>query len=116
MYRSGLGKKSGSFSSTAPDEWRTVWLVGIFPGLRPGEVQAMSWEVNNWLDFTANKIHITCAYEAESKVLGPTKTDRSIRFVDMVPAVRQALLALPSRLKGGFIFPGADGGMFSRSI
>jgi integrase len=89
--------------------------VGIFAGLRPGEIQAMSWDGQNWPDFAANKIHITCAYEAESKVLGPTKTDRSVRLVDMVPAVRQALLALPSRTAGGLVFPGADGGMFSRS-
>jgi len=99
----------------APEEWRTVWLVGIFAGLRPGEIQAMSWEGQNWPDFAVNKIHITCAFEAESKVLGPTKTDRSVRLVDMVPAVRQALLALPSRTAGGLVFPGANGEMFSRS-
>jgi integrase len=104
-----------TFLLHAPEEWRTMWLVGIFAGLRPGEIQAMSWEAQNWPDFAANKIHITCAYEAESKVLGPTKTDRSVRLVDMVPAVRQALLALPSRNEGGLVFPGADGGMFSRS-
>jgi len=75
----------------------------------------MSWEGQNWPDFAGNKIRITCAYEAESKVLGPTKTDRSVRLVDMVPAVRQALLALSSRTAGGLVFPGADGGMFSRS-
>lgn len=103
------------FLLQAPDEWRTVWLVAIFAGLRPGEIQAMSWEGQNWPDFAANKIHITCAYEAESKVLGPTKTDRSVRLVDMIPAVRQALLALPYRTAGGLLFPATDGGMFSRS-
>ena len=99
----------------APEDWRTVWLVGIFTGLRPGEIQAMSWESQNWPDFVANKIRITCAYEAESKVLGPTKTDRSVRFVDIVPAVRLALLALPSRIDSRLIFPGPNGEMFSRS-
>jgi integrase len=103
------------FLLEAPEEWQTVWLVGIFAGLRPGEIQAMYWEGQNWPDFAGNKIRITCAYEAESKVLAPTKTDRSVRLVDMVPAVRQALLALPSRTAGGLVFPGADGGMFSRS-
>jgi integrase len=103
------------FLLEAPEEWRTVWLVGIFAGLRPGETQAMSWDGQNLPDFAANKIHVTCAYEAESKVLGPAKTDRSMRLVDMVPTVRQELLALPSRTKGGLVFPGADGGMFSRS-
>jgi len=103
------------FLLEAPEGWRTVWLVGIFAGLRPGEIQAMSWESQNWPDFAANKIHVTCAFEAESKVLGPTKTDRSVRLVDMVPGVRQALLVLPSRTAGRLVFPGADGGMFSRS-
>jgi len=99
----------------APDEWRTVWLVAIFTGLRPGEIQAMRWTEQNWPDFVANKIHVTCAYEATSKVLGPPKTDLSIRDVDMVPVVRQALLALPSRAAGGPVFPGRAGGMFARS-
>ncbi len=38
-----------------------------------------------------------------------------MRLVDMVPAVRQALLALPPRAHGGLVFPGSDGGMFNRS-
>jgi len=106
------------FLIEAPDEWRTVWLVAIFTGLRPGEIQAMTWEGQNWPDFAANRIHVTCAYEAESKVLGPTKTDRSLRLVEMVPSVRQALLALKARTGNvnGIVFPGAQGGMFSRSV
>jgi integrase len=104
-----------TFLFEAPEEWAAVWLVGIFTGLRPGEIQAMSWDSQNCPDFTTNKIRVTCAYEAESKVLGPTKTDRSVRLVDMVPAVRHALLDLPSRAAGGLIFPGSGGGMFSRS-
>ena len=103
------------FLLTAPEAWRTVWLVGIFAGLRPGEVQAMRWTQQNWPDFTANKIHVNCAYEATSKVLGPPKTDLSMRDVDMVPTVRQALEALPSRAADGLVFPGAAGGMFARS-
>ncbi len=102
----------------APEEWRTVWLVGTFTGLRPGEIQAMTWQDQNWPDFAANKIHVTCAYEAESKVLGPTKTDRSVRLVDMVPAVRQALLALKIQSGDGswLVFPGPQDSMFSRSV
>ena len=61
------------------------------------------------------EIRINCAYEATSKVLGPPKTDLSMRDVDMVPAVRQALEALPSRTEGGLVFPGVGGGMFARS-
>jgi len=103
------------FILAAPEEWRAVWIVAVFTGLRPGELQALSWTERNWPDFTANKIHVTCGYEEKSKVLGAPKTDRSVRDVDMVPAVRQVLEALPSRAVGGPVFPGADGGMFART-
>jgi len=77
--------------------------------LRPEEVLPLHWTKQNWPDFIANKIHVTCAYEATSKVLGPPKTDQSIRDVDMVPAVRQALLTLASRREGGLTFTRQDG-------
>lgn len=103
------------FLLVAPDAWRPVWLVAVFCGLRPGELQAMRWTDQNRPDFAANKLHVTCGYEAKSKVLGAPKTDRSIRDVDMPPTVRQLLEGLPSRSAGGFVFPRADGQMFSRS-
>jgi integrase len=103
------------FVLTADERWRPVWLVDVFTGLRPGETQAMHWTDRNWPDFTTNKIHVTCGYEAKSKVLGPPKTDRSVRDVDMVPAVRAVLETLPSRQANGVVFPRADGRMFSRS-
>jgi len=103
------------FLLAAPETWRAVWLVAVFCGLRPGELQAMRWQDANWPDFAANKLHVTCGYEAKSKVLGAPKTDRSVRDVDMVPTVRQMLLALPSRNAGGLVFSRTDGRMFSRS-
>ena len=103
------------FLLVAPDAWRPVWLVAVFCGLRPGELQAMRWTDQNRPDFGTNKLHVTCGYEAKSKVLGAPKTDRSVRDVDMVPTVRQVLESLPSRASGGFVFPRADGRMFSRS-
>jgi len=102
------------FLLAAPEPWRSVWIVAVFTGLRPEELQPMSWTDRNWPDFIANKIHVNCGYEAKSKVLGPPKTDESIRDVDMVPTVRQVLEALPGRDAGGLIFPRADGRMFSR--
>jgi len=102
------------FLLAAPEPWRAVWLVAVFAGLRPGELQAMAWTERNWPDFTANKIHVTTSYEARSKVLGAPKTDRSVRDVDMVPTVRRVLEALPGRAAGGFVFPGAADGVFSR--
>jgi len=46
------------FLLAAPNEWRSVWIVATFAGLRPGELQAMAWTDQNWPDFTANKIHV----------------------------------------------------------
>ncbi len=103
------------FLLAAPEAWRPVWIVGTFTGLRPGEIQAMSWAEQNWPDFTANKIRVTTSYEARSKVLGAPKTDRSVRDVDMVPTVRRVLEVLPSRAAGSLVFPGADGGVFPRT-
>jgi integrase len=103
------------FLLRAPEEWRPIWLVGIFTGLRPGEIQAMAWRDQNWPDFTSNRIHVTTSYEARSKVLGAPKTDRSVRDVDLVPTVRRVLEALPSRGSSGLVFPGVHGGVFPRS-
>ena len=103
------------FLLTAPEAWRPVFLVAVFTGLRPGEIQAMRWQDANWPDFITNKIHVTKSYEARSKVLGAPKTDRSVRDVDMVPTVRQVLRGLPGRPSGGLVFPGVRGGVFPRS-
>jgi len=103
------------FLLAAPAAWRPVWIVAVFTGLRPGEIQAMAWTGQNWPDFAANKLHVTCAYESVSKVLGAPKTDRSVRNVDLVPTVREALRDLPNRAAGSLVFPGAGGGMFARS-
>jgi len=103
------------FLMAAPDPWQSMWIVAVFTGLRPGELQAMAWREQNWPDFTANKLHVTTSFEARSKVLGAPKTDRSVRDVDMVPTVRQVLEALPSRAAGGLVFPGVRGGVFPRS-
>ena len=103
------------FLLSAPEAWRPVFVVAVFTGLRPGEIQAMRWTEQNWPDFMTNKIHVTKSYEARSKVLGAPKTDRSVRDVDMVPTVRRVLTTLPSRTASGLVFPGVHGGVFPRS-
>jgi integrase len=100
------------FLLVAPEAWRPVWIIAVFSGLRPGEIQAMQWADQNWPDFIANKIHVTVSYEARSRVLGAPKTDRSVRDVDMGPTVRQVLESLRGR--EGLVFSRADGRIFSR--
>ena len=86
------------FLLAAPETWRPMWLVAVFAGLRPEELQAMSWTERNWPDFTANAIHVNCGYEAKSKVLDAPKTDESPRAVDMVPALTNSFSRKGSKL------------------
>ena len=44
------------FLLAAPEEWRPVWIVALFSGLRPGEIQAMRWTEQNCPDFVAKGI------------------------------------------------------------
>ena len=88
------------FLIAAADKWRPVFLTAVFTGLRLGELQAMAWEGQNRPNFATNKIEVTCSYNDRTRRLGPAKSERSVRTVDMVPSVRQALLALHKKQPG----------------
>jgi hypothetical protein len=66
--------------------------------------------------FVTNKLEVNCAYDAKGKIVTTPKSDRSVRTVDMVPVVRQMLWHLQKRAEDGLVFPGAGGGVFSRSV
>ena len=93
-----------------------MFIVCVFAGLRPGEIQAMRWQDANWPDFVVNKIHVRTSYEARSKVFGVPKTDRSVRDVTWCRRCGRSFEALPTRASGGWVFPRADGAMFSRDM
>ena len=97
------------FLIAADDTWRPVFLVAIFTGLRLGELQAMAWETQNRPNFTTNRIEVTCSYNDRTRRLGPAKSERSVRSVDMTPSVRQTLLALRKSGATPLVFPGERG-------
>lgn len=82
------------FLLAADETWRPIFLTAVFTGLRLGELQAIAWESQNRPNFATNKIEVTCSYNDRTRRLGPAKSERSVRTVDMVPSVRQTLLAL----------------------
>ncbi|HLJ60492.1 MAG TPA: site-specific integrase [bacterium] len=99
------------FLFTAPDEWRPLFLVAVFTGLRLGELQALAWKGQSSPNFTTNKLEVSQAHSQRGRTIGPTKSDNSVRAVDMVPSVRVALRELRQRRPQGLVFPGPDGGV-----
>ena len=93
----------------AGDEWRPVFLVALFAGLRLGEIQALAWDRQNRPMFATRKIEVRAAYNERTRVLGRPKSDTSLRAVDMVPSVYHALVALAARTATGLVFPGPGG-------
>jgi len=104
------------FLSAADDMWRPVFLTAVFTGLRLGELQAMAWENQNRPNFTTNKIEVTCSYNDRTRRLGPAKSERSVRTVDMTPSVRQTLLRLRKSATSPLVFPGESGGPMPPSV
>jgi hypothetical protein len=62
----------------------------------------------------ARLMRVSVAFDDKTKTVTAPKSARAVRTVDMVPTVRRLLLAMPDRDRG-LIFPGARGGVFSRS-
>ncbi len=104
------------FLVAADDAWRPVFLTAVFTGLRLGELQAMAWDSQNCPNFTTNKIEVTCSYNDRTRRLGPAKSERSVRTVDMTPSVRQTLLALQQSANGPLVFPGERSGPMPPSV
>ena len=76
----------------------------------------MGWESQNRPNFVTNKIEVTCSYNDRTRRLGPPKSERSVRTVDMVPSVRQTLLALQTSATGPLVFSGERGGPVPPSV
>src|SRR5437588_4659214 len=104
------------FLIAADDKWRSVFLTAVFTGLRLGELQAMGWRTQNRPNFATNKIEVTCSYNDRTRRLGPPKSERSVRTVDMAPSVRQTLLALQKSATGPLVFSSEKGGPVPPSV
>jgi integrase len=85
----------------------SLLTVFCFTGLRPNEALALRWDD---LDFDRNQILIRSSLSRYG--LGEPKTPGSVRTIDMLPPVGDALLAQRrrARLRGEFVFPNEEGG------
>ena len=98
----------GTILHNAKGSFRWFLQFSFFSGIRPGEAVTLDWSD---ICFEAKKISITKTIKRKSKddkglIIGKPKTRASIRKVDMLPQVEEALRAqfLETGLKNGRIF------------
>jgi integrase len=84
---------------------RALWTAAFYSGLRAGELAGLTWD-----DVTATNLEVRRSYDRGSKMDGLPKSRSGVRDVPMVPALRDALDAMPSKPLGGLIFRGRKGG------
>jgi integrase len=75
-----------------PIEWRQLYAIALFTGLRPGELQVLTWAD---VDLKARTLTVSKAYERESGVRAP-KTLQGRRVVPL----HEHLLPLLEKLRG----------------
>jgi len=71
-----------------PREWRELYAVASYLYLRPGELRALVWTD---VDFDAGVVHVTKAYDEDSKTVKAPKTRNGVRDVP-IPATLVPLL------------------------
>lgn len=69
--------------------FKTYLITAFFTGMRCGEIYALKWEN---VDFTNDEIHINATLSQQGLEQSP-KTQSSKRIIDMLPIVKNALLA-----------------------
>jgi len=94
------------------DRYRTLYLLAISTGLRPGELFALRWSD---IDVKAGKIVVTHTLDPETLLRAEVKTRRGRRTVDISPMIAAELLAHRARMleekhPHGWVFPNTDGG------
>ena len=87
-------------------------LLCLYTGLRIGELLALEWEN---IDFTHRRISITKTCTDKwvggnyKKVIGPPKTNSSVRIIPLPVQLVQYLKALKKHGKSNFVISGAGG-------
>jgi len=71
-----------------PRDWRELYAVACYLYLRPGELRALRWTD---VDFDAGVVHVTKAYDEDSKTEKAPKTRNGVRDVP-IPATLVPLL------------------------
>ena len=68
--------------AAVPREWRELYAVACYLYLRPGELRALLWTD---VDFQAGVVHVTKAYDEDSKSVKTPKTRNGVRDVPSPP-------------------------------
>jgi integrase len=86
-----------------PHEWRELYAVACYLYLRPGELRALLWTD---VDFEAGVVHVTKAYDEDSKSVKPPKTRNGVRDVPIPAALVPLLKVMRNRSRGaGQVLP-----------
>lgn len=94
------------FLAACPVWWRPYFTVAVWTGLRPSEQQALTWD-----DISERSLHVGAGLRRG--VLDTPKTSSSVRDVDLLPTVVEALRAQRAqqaamRLRRGLPAPARD--------
>ena len=79
--------------SAVPLEWRQLYAIALFTGLRPNELRALSW---NDVDLVAKQISVSKAWDDETGAVKAPKTSAGQRTVP----IETALLPLLEVIRG----------------
>lgn len=77
-----------------PRAWRELYAVACYLYLRPGELRSLAWTD---VDFEAGVIHVTKAYDEDSKTVKSPKTRNGVRDVPIPPALVPLLKTMRAR-------------------
>jgi integrase len=84
-------KPKGRASRVGWDPFRTILLIMLDSGLRPGEIYRMRWENIHW---------------EQGMIFNPRgKSRKSKRYVPLTERMKSALLSRPSGSREGWVFP-----------
>lgn len=114
-----------AFLAACPAWWRPFFTVAFFTGIRPNEAAALKWG-----DVDGQRGSFRVRAGAYRFIEGTPKTESSVRDVDMLPPVAEALKQQKAqqaarRLKLGqgapevgqdYVFTGPDGGRFNINL
>jgi integrase len=77
-----------------PLAWRELYAVACYLYLRPGELRALAWTD---VDFAAGVVHITKAYDEDSRTVKAPKTRNGVRDVPIPSELVPLLKAIHAR-------------------
>jgi integrase len=80
--------------ANVPRAWRELYAVACYLYLRPGELRALLWTD---VDFDAGVVHVTKAYDEDSKTVKAPKTRNGVRDVPIPATLVPLLKAMSDR-------------------